>query len=567
MRSYNDTLVRKLEHRTEQLSEANRQLEIDIAARIASENALRESEARFRQLAENIDGVFWLSDAKDHTFHYVSPSFERVWGISADQLLQSPETFLEVVHRDDRAQVAASLVSYAEGSWDQTFRIVHQDGALRWLRARAFPVRDAAGVTHRVAGVARDVTELRALEEQLRQVHKMEAIGRLAGGVAHDFNNHLSVILSYASLVLLDLRPGDPARDDLEQIRAAGERASALVQQLLTFSRSRPAVPGVADVGEVVANLHRMLIRLVGDQISLTVRRVSGEARVAADRGHLEQIVINLAVNARDAMSGRGALSIETSEVLLSPEDCAILAGTSPGPHICLRVTDNGTGIDEAIRERIFEPFFTTKSEGMGTGLGLATVFGIVQRCRGHVAVTSTIGVGTTFSVYLPQPTAAATAMLLVAPPPLTIRGSESVLLVEHDDQMRALCTAVLKRNGYTVLSALNGDDAIAVAAGIEGNVDALLISVSPPGRSAHEVDQALRARWPTLALVCMADHIVDASDNNADNVVYVMKPITPVPLVTALRRALDARVSHIGNRSAKAQSAKEDALLTIENC
>ncbi|MBL8787650.1 MAG: response regulator, partial [Deltaproteobacteria bacterium] len=398
LRQYSETLIRKLEQKSLQLEETNRRLQQDLVARADIERALRESEERFRQLAENIEDVFWLSDPSDRVILYVSPAYQTVWGRSLESLMAAPASWLDGVHPDDRARVTNGLGAYASGTWRDVFRITRgDDGTLRWIRASSYPVRSAAGDIYRIATVARDITEIRRLEDQFRQAQKMEAIGRLAGGIAHDFNNMMSVVLCYTSLALQDLSRDDPMRGDIQEIRRAADRAVELTRQLLAFSRQQMLQPRVVELGKVVAESEKMLRRLLGEDVELALFVARSRGRVSADPSQLDQIVINLVVNARDAMPSGGKLTIDVDDVELDAAYVANIPGLAPGRYVLLAVTDSGTGMDAATRERIFEPFFTTKEAGKGTGLGLATVFGIVKQSLGHIHVYSELGIGTTF--------------------------------------------------------------------------------------------------------------------------------------------------------------------------
>src|SRR5690606_1534696 len=370
LQEYSELLIRKLEQRTLQLEEANRRLQEDIAARERVERALRESEERFRQLAENIEDVVWLGDLEARDLCYVSAAYEVVWGYPRTSLHTAERHWLEAVHPEDRERVVDSLRRYASGEWDETDRIVHPDGGVRWIRSRSYPVRDDRGRVYRVAAVSRDVTEYRRLEEQFRHAQKMEAVGRFAGGVAHDFNNLLSVVLSYAGLLLAELPEGAPARQDIEEMKRAGERGAALTRQLLAFSRQQILAPKVLDLRRVVRGMDTMLHRLLGEDIGLSIIAADVKGKVFADPSQIEQVVMNLAINARDAMPRGGKLTIEVCDVDLDASYATVRPDVTPGPHVMLAVTDTGIGMDATVRERAFEPFFTTKERGKGTGLG-----------------------------------------------------------------------------------------------------------------------------------------------------------------------------------------------------
>jgi PAS domain S-box-containing protein len=544
LRDYSHTLIRKLEEKTLELETTNRSLERDIAARILAESALRESEARFRQLAESIEDVFWLSDPERHEFFYVSPTYETVWGRSCASLYAAPGEWLAAVHADDRERVRASLSQERASGGEDTYRIVRPDGALRWIRSRAFPVRDASGQVHRVAGVSRDITEQRRLEEQLRQAQKMEAVGRLAGGIAHDFNNLLSVILSYTSLVLAELKPGEPLRADIEEVHHAGHRATDLTRQLLAFSRQQVLQPRVLDLGQVVLGMEKMLRRLLGEDVELSLLCSPGRGKVHADASQMEQIVMNLAVNARDAMPRGGKLAIECTSVELDAGFALDHQGVVPGPHVMLAVTDSGTGMDAATRERLFEPFFTTKEPGKGTGLGLSTVYGIVQQSHGHVWVYSEPGQGTTFKIYLPRTDRDLDQPDTAKAGPVTLRGVETVLLVEDDEQVRVMTRSILRRQGYNVLDAQNGGEAFLISEQFAATIHLLLTDVIMPRMSGRELAERLRLTRPQLRVLYASGYTQDAVVHHGvlnAGVAFLQKPITPDTLLRKVREVLDA--------------------------
>jgi PAS domain S-box-containing protein len=543
LREYSETLIRKLEDKMFQLEETNRRLERDMAARSAAEAALRESEERFRQLAENIDDMFWLSDVEGKVF-YLSPAYTKVWGSAPDTVHTIAKEWLADIHPADRDRVGQSLDRYASGTWDETFRVVRPDGTTRWVRARAFPVADEHGRVYRVAGVARDLTEVRSLEEQLLQAQKMEAIGRLAGGVAHDFNNLLSVVLGYTNLALLDLKPGDPIRADIEEVRRAGERATALTRQLLAFSRQQMLRPRVVEVGKIVLELESMLRRLVGEDVALSLPSAPAIGKVWVDPGQLEQIVMNLVVNARDAMPLGGRLTIETTDVVLDAQYAAVHPGVDAGPYVMLAVSDTGSGMDAATQERIFEPFFTTKEQGKGTGLGLATVFGIVKQSHGHIRVYSEVDVGTTFKIYLPCTSRPADALPQPQPAAASLRGSETILLVEDDEQVRETTARILRRSGYRVVDAQNGGEAFLASESFQGEIHLLVTDVVMPRMSGRELAERLAQTRPQMKVLYLSGYTHDAIVHHRvleAELAFLEKPATPDVLLRKVREVLGA--------------------------
>ncbi len=540
-RAYSETLIRKLEDKSLELGEANRALQADIAERERLETARRDSEERLRQLAENIDDVLWLSDGATLKIFYLSPAFEKIWARPRESIYAAPELWLEAVHPDDRERLVASLGSYASGSWDQTYRIVRPDGTARWLRARAFPVRDADGRVYRVAGVCRDITEYRLLEEQFRQAQKMEAVGRLAGGVAHDFNNILSVILTYTAMLIGQMKIGDPIRADIEEIQRAGERATELTRQLLAFSRQQVLEPKVVDLGHVVVDLERMLERLLGEDIVLSILTTRPGGKVHVDPSQIEQIVMNLAVNARDAMPKGGKLTFEVSDVELDAAYASAHHEVTAGAYVMLAVTDTGSGMDRATVERIFEPFFTTKEKGKGTGLGLATVFGIVRQSGGHIHVYSEPGIGTTFKIYIPRTDRALTGTQQVAAAG-NLRGTETVLVVEDDEQVRKITRSILERSGYNVLDAQNAGEATLISEQFGAKIHLLLTDVVLPRMSGRQLAERLAPARPEMKVLFVSGYTESSIIHHGvldAGIAFLQKPITPDALLRRVREVL----------------------------
>jgi two-component system cell cycle sensor histidine kinase/response regulator CckA len=376
----------------------------DITERKKTAEALRESELRFRQLAETVHDVFFITGPSPTNLLYVSPAYEKVWGRSCADLLANPTAWMEAIHPEDRERISqAANYPLMADRFNEQFRIVRPDGSLRWIHDTAFIVRDAQGNVQRVVGVARDITESRKLEEQLRQAQKMEAIGQLAGGVAHDFNNVLSVIQLQIGLFKMDNAQSPKHLEFANDIGKTVERAATLTRQLLTVSRQQILRLVDLDLNVVVEALVQMLQRVLGEHIHVRCDYHSTPLFIHADQGMMDQILLNLTVNARDAMPEGGQLTIKTSAVELDATVTTQMAQGRAGSFVCLSVTDTGAGIPPEILPRIFEPFFTTKAVGKGTGLGLATAFGIVQQHGGWINVTSEVGKGTTFDIYLPR--------------------------------------------------------------------------------------------------------------------------------------------------------------------
>jgi PAS domain S-box-containing protein len=509
-----------------------------------AEEARRESDQRFRQLTETIDEVFWLTDVSKGQMIYVSPAYAHVWGRSCESLYAAPRSWLDAIHSDDRERVRAAQDLQVTGTYDLEYRILRPDGLVRWIHERAFPVRDANGIPYRIAGVSSDITTRRELEEQFRQSQKMEAVGQLAGGIAHDFNNLLTVIQMQSSLLMAELTERPDVITGIQQIMDASRRAANLTRQLLTFSRREAQAPRILDLSEVIGNMTKMLQRILGEDISLESRFAPGLPQVHADPGMMEQVLMNLVVNARDAMPAGGRLTIALDPVTLDAEYAAAHPPAMAGHFVCLRVTDTGGGIAQEIQTRIFEPFFTTKEVGKGTGLGLATVFGIVQQHRGWIELESEVGRGTTFRVFLPALRSNAALTIASNSPPTIRGGSESILLVEDENPVRALAAAALRKRGYQVIEAGSATEALKRWEELKGNVDLLFTDIIMPGGvSGKELAEQLLQRRPTLRVIYTTGYSTDLIGQQLkleSGKNYLEKPYSIVDLAAVVRRRLD---------------------------
>ncbi len=519
-------------------------LMMDITERKRADDALRMSERRFRQLAEHINEAFFVIEMPSGQPLYVSPTWAEIWGRSVDDAYANPQVLMDAVHPDDRALLFAgrSAIMRGEPATD-VFRLRRPDGSERWVRGRRFPVLDSAGAVYRMVGVAEDITELRKTEEQLLKAQKMEAVGRLAGGIAHDFNNVLTAIFGYVEMVIDDLPRGGQGRADLEEVLKAAGRAASLTRQLLAFSRQQVLQPTVLQINDVVQDLEKILRRVIGEDLELRVTLAPDAGKVRADVGQLEQVVLNLAVNARDAMPTGGKLTIETVNAGLTEAYADAHQPVVPGAYVMLAVSDTGVGMSPEVRARIFEPFFTTKEKGKGTGLGLSTVYGIVKQSGGYVWVYSEPGQGATFKIYLPR----VDAPIDVAPRPKeggTLAGTETVLMAEDDDLLRPLAQNVLEKFGYTVLAAANADAALASASGHQGPIHLLVSDVVMPGASGRELARRLAATHPETKVLFVSGYTDDAIVHHGmlePGLNYLQKPFTPATLARKVREVLDA--------------------------
>jgi two-component system cell cycle sensor histidine kinase/response regulator CckA len=644
----------------------------DAASGTAGEgDTLHESQERFRQLAESIREVFWLTDPLKNQVVYISPAYEEVWGRTCDSVYASPMSWLDAIHPEDRGRVQdAALSKQVAGDYDEEYRIVRSDGAVRWIRDRAFPVRNQAGEVFRIAGIAEDitehkqaeealqkttrdlqtviqaspmafiemdregnvmtwnlaaerifgwsqkevighpipyvpegdqresnvlwdavmkgqflrgveirrrrkdgvlidlslwaaplrdatgqvistigvlddVTEHKRLEEQLRQAQKLEAIGRLAGGVAHDFNNLLTVIIGHSQRMLRNLPAEDRNRRSAEGIKQAGERAASLTRQLLAFGHKQILHPKLMDLNVVVSNMADMLQRLIGEDIRLVTTLHAGPCLIKADAGQIEQILMNLAINARDAMPEGGSLMLGTSVTTAGEASTASRIPLPPGGnYVMLSVRDTGCGMDAEVQAHAFEPFFTTKEVGKGTGLGLATVYGIVVQSGGAIDVVSEPGQGAAFTILLPRPDdCAATDVRADQSTPETMH-TETILLVEDDALVREFLRDHLAGQGYRVLEAGLGEQALRLCGTNPDPFHLLLTDVVIPdmsGRTLAERAVTLRPAMKVLFMSGYTDDVVLRHGISEEVAAFIQKPFLPDDLSCKVREVLDA--------------------------
>ena len=512
----------------------------DITGRKRMEAGLKESEERYRLLFErNLAGVY--RSAADGRLLECNRAFARLLGYASPaEAMAHPDWWLherpgEHAEFWDRLRKEGSIANH-EG------QARRKDGTPIWVIQNVSLLADEDG-EEMILGTVFDVTERRRLEEQLLQSQKMEAVGRLAGGIAHDFNNLLTAIAGYSDLLLAELPGNDSRRESAVEIREAGRRAAGLTQQLLAFSRRQVLEPRVLDLNAVIAGMEKMLRRVIGEDIELTTALDTDLWRTMADPGQIEQAIVNLAVNARDAMPRGGRLTLETANVTLDEKFASAYATVQPGPHVMLAVSDTGVGMDAALQSRLFEPFFTTKERGKGTGLGLSTTYGIVKQSGGSIWVYSEPGVGTAFKIYLPRSEEPMTKRETPPVPLAAARtGSETVLLVEDEAEVRRLVERLLRMQGYAVIAAASPAEAI-TAARAAGKIDLLVTDVIMPGMNGREMARLLAAERPRMRVLYMSGYTDAAIAQQGilpPGTAFLSKPFTPDVLARKVREVLD---------------------------
>ena len=517
---------------------------------VTERHLAEEDRARLAAIVESSEDAI-LSTTLGGVITSWNHGAERLYGYSAQDVMGKHVPGL-VPSGSAEEEATRILESVARGEPVKSLetRRCRKDGSLVEVALTVSPMRDRNGIVIGASAIVRDLTARRATEatllrteEQFRQAQKMEAVGRLAGGVAHDFNNLLSVILGYAIIALEELKVGDPLRVDIEEVRIAAERATGLTRQLLAFSRQQILQPRVVDLTQIILGMKSMLSRLIGEDVELSTSSTLDVGRVLADPGQIEQVVMNLAVNARDAMPDGGKLTIELSNVQLDATQAGYALGALPGDFVMLAISDTGIGMDQKTRARIFDPFFTTKEQGRGTGLGLAMVLGIVQQSGGNVSVYSEPGAGTTFKVYLPRTDRVAEVALHVQPP-VTLGGTETILLVEDEQQVRIVAGTILRRNGYHVLEASNGEEALLFLKDASLEIALLLTDVVMPRMSGRKLAEHVALLRPKMRLLFASGYTDDAIVRHGvldAGVAFIQKPFTPQALLGKVREVLDA--------------------------
>ena len=514
----------------------------NVTDRLQAEAARRESEQLLGAIVESSDDAI-LSEAPDGTILTWNAAAEQMYGYTASEAIGASVHL--IVPPEGHVELTTSLETVCSGAHVTPYETtrIHKDGRRLLVSVAISPIMNRAGVVVGISSIARDITHRRAMEDQLRQSQKMEALGSLAGGVAHDFNNLLTVILGNAALAIEQLEPATQVRADVEEIRIAGYSAALLTRQLLTFSRHSIVQDAVVDLNDIVARLDTILRRTLGEDIEFIVRQRPALWCVRADPGHIEQVLMNLVVNAKDAMPEGGVLTVETDNVHLDHRFVATHPGAAVGAFVRLSVTDTGCGMTPEVRALIFDPFFTTKGSTKGTGLGLSTLFGIVQQAAGFVSVESEPGAGSTFTVYLPHSVNDGVARASSANlPPGT--GAETILLVEDDSNIRALSARGLRRHGYTLLLARNAADAEKLAGAYGGKIDLLLTDIVLPGINGRALAERLLKSISDLKVLYTSgytDSVAAVQAIHASSAAFIQKPYSPDSLARKVRGVLDA--------------------------
>jgi PAS domain S-box-containing protein len=521
----------------------------ELGALTSIDPALSESEEQFRSAFEQAAiGIALIGN--DYKWLRVNQKLCDMLGYTPEELMA--RDFPDITHPDDvnigRAQVQQLLAGEIQ-TYTVELRNIRKDRAIIWIRLTVSLVRKPTGDPKYFISFLEDITHRRQLENQLLQAQKLESVGRLAGGVAHDFNNLLTAILGYAELAEDRCRQDPTVCEYLQTVQHAAQRAAELTRQLLAFARRQHIEPRTINLNELILGLDKMMRRLIGEDIELVCLLEESVDCVRVDPGQFEQILINLVVNARDAMPDGGKITIETSNALLDEEYAQQHDGVTPGDYVVLAVSDNGTGMEEGIRLHIFEPFFTTKEKGRGTGLGLATVYGIVKQAGGHIWLYSEPGQGTTFRIYLPKSDEAPEARIVLHAPEHRT-GSETVLLVEDEPAVRALAVHALRARGYRVIEAMNGEEALRAMRGRETEIALLVTDVVMPQMNGKELADRMQAIHPGLKVLYASGYTENTIVHHGvlePGVAFLSKPFTPAGLTRRVREVLDGDIP--GNR------------------
>ena len=517
----------------------------DISERLTAERARSETEAKYKMFIEQVAAVSYIAEVGVHgKWFYVSPQVEAIFGYTPEEWMADPEQWIRAIPEEDYP-----IIDVAEENclrykrFQAEYRLQRKDGRTIWVSDTAVIVPGSE--SHPLMeGIIVDITDRRLLENQLQQARRMEAVGRLAGGVAHDFNNLLTIIKGYVELALNRSAGRPDLRANIQHIADAAERAVTLVRQLLAFSRKQVLKPKVLDLNSIVLNMDKLVRRLMSETIEMKTHIDNSLGAVKADPSQIEQVILNLMVNARDAMPNGGKLEIETANVELDSSVAHEQTPFKPGPYVMLSVTDTGVGMNADTLAHIFEPFYTTKESGRGTGLGLSTVYGIVNQSGGHISVFSEVGKGTTFKVYLPRVQDHVHALENIQfVEPAGSEGKETILLVEDEPVVRELARIVLSEQGYSVIEAQDSENAVRLAAVHGAKIDLLLTDVVMPGMSGRDLAKQLTARLPNLRVLFMSGYTYNVIAENGtleEGLSFLQKPFTPKALAQRVRETLD---------------------------
>jgi two-component system cell cycle sensor histidine kinase/response regulator CckA len=543
-----EDLESQVAERTHELQHSNDALQAEVVEHQRVEDTLRESEEKFRQLADNITDAFWIRSPDMREVHYISPAFERIWGRSVESLYANPQVWTDFIVPEDRERVLGVFAALTKDapSLDIEYRIARPDGEVRWVRVRGYQVRDAADKLIRHTGIVTDITEHKQIEAQLFQSQKMETVGKLAGGVAHEFNSILTAIIGRSELLLSDLPSGSPNFAHAVAIRKAADLAAALTKQLLAYGRKQLLRSETLNLNQILSSMDGMLCHLMGGDVEVRIVTAVGLPVVKADAGQIEQVIMNIAINAREAMRGSGKLTLETSRVTLDEEYVHRFPELEAGEYVMLAISDIGTGMSEKVKAHLFEPFFTTKGVGEGTGLGLATCHGIIKQSGGHINVYSELGRGTTFKIYLPAQVEPQTQGAASKPAlPDLPRGTETILLVEDDPSLREMASLLLQRLGYVVLAAANGREALKLTQQQDtGHIDLLFTDVVMPQMDGKDLSDHIKATHPEMKILFTSAYTETAIVHQGvldPGVSLLQKPFTPAALAAKVRKLLDA--------------------------
>jgi PAS domain S-box-containing protein len=511
-----------------------------------AEQALRESEEQFRQLAENIiESVFWMSDPRARQLLYVSPAYERIWGQSCESLYANFMRWLEAIHSEDRQRVQTNFFAQAlAGHYDEEYRIIRPDGSIRWIRDRAFPIQDNSGESYRVVGIAEDITERKLTETALRRTQRLESLGTLASGIAHDFNNILTPILAIAQLLPLKVTLNEQDRHLLKLIEDSAKRGADLVKQILAFARGVEGKRVPLQVEHILSEVVQVARETFPKAIEIRADFPAANLwKVSADATQLHQVFMNLCVNARDAMSDGGTLSLATENKLVDEAYTRMNLEARLGCYVAIAISDTGTGISAELLERIFDPFFTTKEVGKGTGLGLSTVLGIVKNHGGFIKVHSEVGKGSQFKVYLPAIEGAVTQSDKEF---ALLRGNnELILIVEDEQSIQQVTQTLLEEYNYRTAIARDGIEAIALYADRQHEIDLVLVDIMMPsmnGLMALRILQKLNPKVKAIAMSGLASNnqLAEATDFGVK--AFLPKPYTAKELLDALHGVLNTQ-------------------------